>query len=151
MSKVKDLLVARRREIEAELGPLQAELEQIDAALSAIEPKTPTRKERRRTATKEKPRGTRTQREKAKRKRQPSIADQSRGLLEQNPQGLDTAEIARKLEESHGRKATMRTISTQLSALKRQGRLRQEGRLWRLPISKPEASDEEAEPARQET
>lgn len=147
MSKVKDLLVARQEEIRAEIGALQAELDDIEAALAIIAPKTPGRRGRRRTTGKAGGRGGRTpvRREGPKRRqgRQPSLADQSLGILKQNPGGLHTAEIARKLEEAHGRKTTTRTLSTQLSAMKRKGRVKQDGRRWLLPAKQSEAASQE--------
>lgn len=145
MTKIKDMLITRRREIMDEIGLLHAELEQIDAALDAIEPPG----KRRKTPTKSRMKGRQKAMAKGRQERAPSIAAQSVSILEQNPAGLSTTDIAEKLRERLGRQTTARTVSTQLSSLKRKGRVTQEGRRWKLPAAQAIGADGDDVRARQ--
>ena len=113
MSKIVEMLAARRREIEAQFAPLKAELKEIDLALAAIEGRPPA-------PTQGKP-------------RKPSVIDRIIELLTAEPSGLPTAEIAKRMKDQFGREVSNRNMSWHLSRLKRDGGIVQVDGLWRLP------------------
>ncbi len=118
MSKVREILLDRRKEIEAEIAPLRAELKEIDAALAAISGGVSS------SSTK----GLRAG----------SIGAQALAVLGEHPNGLRTREIVRQMRRQFGREIAKRNMSWHLSHLKRDGHLIQTDERWRIAPSKDE-------------
>lgn len=121
MSKTHDLLVARREEVKAQMAPLKAELEEINAALAAIDDRSGMVRVRYRTRR--------------------SIGDLAIEVLRNYPDGARTRRIVREVSERFNRVVKNQNMSWHLSHLKSGGRVVLDGGLWRLPTTKHEASD----------
>ena len=119
MSKVRELLHARRREIAAQLAPLKAELKEIDTALAAIEERVVM------------PAGHG--------RRKPSISHRALEILSDTPQGLATGGVVEQMKSRFDREITNRNMSWHLSRLKTERKIIQVGELWRLPPGQNEA------------
>lgn len=132
MGKITEILTKRRREvlaeIEAAVGPLQAELREIDAALEAIGG-SPNRGMKPQIAARHRTR------------RRLSIADRTIQVLEVHPKGLKTADIAAELNKGYENIITNRNVSWYLSQLKRDGRVILERELWRITCEIDETPD----------
>lgn len=120
MSKTRELLTERRREVEAEIAPLKAELKEIDAALTAITG------------------GGRITGHAPTVTRAPSIVDQTLAILEAHPPGLPMRVILKALLTEYGREITPHSMSWHLSHMKRDNQLELLGNLWRILGAGPE-------------
>lgn len=119
MSKVTEMLRARRQEVLAEMAPLKAELREIDAALAAIEDKPAPQT--------------------AKPKSGETVADHVNILLQEHPEGLHTRDFVEAMAKRFKRQITNRNMSWHLSKLKRERQLTQDGGgAWKLPQQKDE-------------
>lgn len=116
MSKVTEILSERAKQLEAQMALLQKELAEIRVALRAIKGEAPERAKPAKRA-----RGKKTI---------PALILQALGS---RPEGLPTAEVVEVLQTDHKRAVTRRNMSWQLSKLKRDKVLIQEGELWKLP------------------
>ncbi|MCH9052263.1 MAG: hypothetical protein IIA72_14475 [Proteobacteria bacterium] len=121
MSKIKELLLARRREVKGEITPLKAELKEIDTALAAIGGNPVV-------AAKGNVRAG-------------SIADQTLDILNDHPGGLPTRTMVREMRHRFGREIEKRNMSWHLSRLKREDKLILDGELWRIPSAQNETPD----------
>ena len=123
MSKLKQMLLARKKEVEAEIqkatAPLQAELREIELALSAIggtvsvqhsmpfKLKPPTVKK--------------------------SVTEQVTEILENNKNGIKTVDIAEILRSDYGRTIKNQDVSWYLSKLKKDEKVTlEDGGLWKV-------------------
>lgn len=112
MSRTRQILESRRQEIEAELGSLQTELEEVKRALAAVD----------RTVQNRPPSGP---------SQMKPIKVLLREVLSAHPEGLRMQDIVAMLEE-HGRSASRRNTSGYLSNLKKEGKITLDGELWKL-------------------
>ena len=126
MSKTREILLGRKRQILAEMAPLRAELEEIDIALAAISGSlSPTV-----TQDKNKPKAQ-------------SIGGQALAVLKDYPNGLPTGQIGHQLKVRFERNISNRNMSWHLSHLKKAGHVVLDGELWRIPPAERETSGSE--------
>ena len=130
MSKITEMLLARKREVQDEIAKLTAslgaELSQIDVALAAIEGK-PSKRPRQRKRLKKHKRTKHT------------IGGKTLEIINMHPNGLQTREITEKFNAKHNETLLTRNMSWHLSKLKREQEVVLEGDLW-----KPKAPEDEA-------
>ena len=105
---------AKRREAEREIEQLEAQSAAIMAYDAALKGKTVSKEPGA-------PRGRRGEKREA-----------IRDLIAQHPDGLTRGELLTAMN-AHGDKATEQSISNALSALKKAGRLTQEGKTYKVP------------------
>lgn len=124
MSKIQEMLIARRKEVLAEIVPLKAELKEIDTALAAIggevsaDPPVQT--------------GPRSG----------SISSNALAVLEGHIEGLATRSVVEAIQQRFGREIAPRNMSWHLSHLKRDNRVVLNDGLWSIPSSNNEAPDD---------
>lgn len=104
---------AKRQEADREIAQLEAQLAAIAAYDAALKGKGISTEQR-------KPRGRRGEKREA-----------IRELIAQHPDGLTRSELLTAME-AHGDKAAEQSISNALSALKRAGRITQEGKAYKV-------------------
>ena len=124
MSKTHELLVARRREVLAEIAPLKAELKEIDAALAAISGEVPPAPSARAGL------------------RQGSISSNTLAILQNHPEGLTTRAVREEMQRRFDREIAPRNMSWHLSHLKRDKHVVLDGGVWSIPGSNNEAPDD---------
>lgn len=124
MSKIHEMLLARRKEVVAEIAPLKAELKEIDTALAAISGEVPSAP------------STRTG------PRPGSISSNALAVLQDHPEGLRTRSVVEAIQSRFGREITPRNMSWHLSHLKRDKRVVLVGDVWRIPDNNSEAPDD---------
>jgi hypothetical protein len=117
MSKTRELLLARRKEVEAQAAPYLSELNEIDKALAAVgnkplkatyvAPDSPHKKL--------------------------SVDKQVIETLRENPEGLRTQRMGMELNVRYGRQLSTKNLSWYCSRLKKRGLIVQDGELWKLP------------------
>lgn len=130
MSKIKEILLARRNEVLAEIAPLKAEIREIDAALAAIgapvEPRRPKPEDSAKPITS----GT--------------VIGQAQILLREAQRGLVTREIVEQIKARFGREISARNMSWHMSRMKREGLVTQTANgLWKLAGQNEETPPEE--------
>ena len=104
---------AKRQEADREIAQLEAQLAAITAYDAALKGKGIGTEQR-------KPRGRRGEKREA-----------IRDLIAQHPDGLTRSELLTAME-SHGDKAAEQSISNALAALKKAGRIMQEGKAYKV-------------------
>jgi hypothetical protein len=117
MSKTRDYLLSRRREIEAQAAPYLSELSDIDAALTALGSK-PSK-------------STHFHRDSSNKKL--SVDKQVIETLRENPEGLRTQRLGMELNVRYGRQLSTKNLSWYCSRLKKRLLIKQDGELWKLP------------------
>jgi DNA-binding transcriptional ArsR family regulator len=105
---------AKRQEADREIAQLEAQLAAITAYDAALKGKGIATEQR-------KPRGRRGEKREA-----------IRDLIAQRSDGLTRSELLTAMD-AHGDKAAEQSISNALSALKRAGRITQEGKAYKVP------------------
>ena len=120
MSKITDLLIARRNQVEADMAQVtrqyRAEIDEIDKALAAIRGETPTSVKRIRLRLLE------------------TIPDQTMAILMEYPTGLKMRDVLEMVNTRFDRKIAPKNMSWHLAHLKstRGGKkVIREGNLWK--------------------
>ncbi len=119
MSKTREILLARRRDIETEAAPILAELAEIDAALKAL--------------------GVTPKNVVSRGVSQPTSSSKLSGekqvlhTLKEHPEGLSTARPGVELNLRFRRVIAPRNLSWYCSRLKSRGSLLLDGERWKLP------------------
>lgn len=116
MSKIREMLLARRKEIKSEMAPLEKELAEIDAALAVIsQPELPLSDHSLKSD-----------------KILHTAREQIHAILSLFPSGLKSSEVKACLREHYGREMKSHNVSWYLSRLKADGKLELFGERWKL-------------------
>lgn len=120
MSKIREILLARRAEIESQIAPLQDELKEIAVALAAMtgggaptgEPSIPPVRHRERLTK--------------------TVPQQIVAVIADAPEGMANADVVFAMGSRFKRQLSTATTSWYLSNLKKDGRLKLEGDRWKV-------------------
>jgi hypothetical protein len=119
---IRDLLAQRRLEIEAQMKAFREELAEIRLAEDAISKGSASRTGDSAPATRAAPEI-----------REGSIKSWIMKALRDDPRGLETEGVIKHIELIGGPSVPRNSMTPQLSRLKSDGLITQDGRLWRLP------------------